>query len=227
MALKKWLLMLLMIAAALAAIYLRPTHKMASDRQGFVLEQIIPKQFGAWREIDTGVKPIINPRLESIIQKIYSQTLSRTYTNDKGGLVMLVIAYGEDQSDSTGLHYPEVCYPSQGFQVKPFGQGLVSTKFGDVRVKRLIANRGDRIEPITYWTTIGNKVVVGNKETKFEKLKYGIHGVVPDGVLFRVSSVGLDSNTEFRLQQEFLMDIISNVKKESLPALIGSKAIAG
>jgi len=221
MVLKKIILMLLMIFAAIAAINLRPTHKMASDRQGFVLEQIIPKQFGSWKEIDTGVKPIVNPHLESIIEKIYNQTLSRTYVNDKGETIMLVIAYGEDQSDSTGLHYPEVCYPAQGFQITPYDKGEVSTKFGDIRVKRLIATASNRTEPITYWTTIGNKVVVGTKETKLEKLKYGIHGVIPDGVLFRVSSIDSNIDTSFNVQKKFINDLITSLSKDKLTSLTG------
>lgn len=223
MALKKWLLMLLMILAALTAIYLRPSHKMASDRQGFVLEQIIPKHFGAWNEVDIGVKPVINPRLETIIEKIYNQTLSRTYVNDKGETVMLVIAYGEDQSDSTGLHYPEVCYPAQGFQISSNGTGELSTKLGNIRVKRLVANRGDRNEPITYWTTIGNKIVVGSKETKLEKLKYGINGIIPDGVLFRVSSFDSNLNEAYNVHQFFINELLASMDKNQLLPIAGQK----
>ncbi|AKR43394.1 exosortase-associated protein EpsI, B-type [Methylophilus sp. TWE2] len=221
MVLKKIILMLLMIFAAIAAINLRPTHKMASDRQGFVLEQIIPKQFGSWKEIDTGIKPIVNPHLESLIHKIYNQTLSRTYMNDKDEIVMLVIAYGEDQSDSTGLHYPEVCYPAQGFQISPWKTGDLSTSKGTVKVKRLVGTMGPRVEPITYWTTIGNKVVIGNKETKLEKLNYGLHGVIPDGLLFRTSSINTDPELAFKKQNAFINDLLAALSPNDLKSIAG------
>lgn len=221
MTLKKMMLMALMIAAAITAICLRPTHKMASDRQGFALEKIIPKEFGSWKEIDTGVKPIVNPHLESLIQKIYNQTLSRTYINDKDEVVMLVIAYGEDQSDSTGLHYPEVCYPAQGFQISPWGTGKLSTAKGSIRVKRLIGTMGSRVEPITYWTTIGNKVVTGNKETKLEKLNYGLHGVIPDGLLFRTSSINTDPELGFQKQNAFINDLLAVLSPDDLKSIAG------
>ena len=38
----------------------------------------------------------------------------------RGRQIMLSIAYGEDQRDGMKLHYPEVCYPAQGFQSRSF-----------------------------------------------------------------------------------------------------------
>lgn len=195
---------------------------MAAERQNFVLEKIIPTQFGDWHMVDAGSsRAIINPEQATLINKLYSQTVSRTYLNSKGEHVMLVVAYGEDQSDSTGLHYPEVCYPAQGFQIIPNGLGVITTAFGNIRVKRLIANMGNRIEPITYWTTIGDKVVVGSKETKLEKLRYGIHGVIPDGILFRVSSLGSEVNVEYLIHKQFVNDLVSTLNKDSLKPFAG------
>lgn len=218
---KKMTLMVLMIVASVAAIILRPTHKLATERQGFVLEQIIPARFDDWQMDVESNRTIVNPQQATLINKLYSQTLSRTYVNGKGERVMLVIAYGEDQSDSTGLHYPEVCYPAQGFQITHHSLGRVSTEFGDIRVKRLVASMGNRIEPITYWTTIGNQVVVGNKETKLKKLEYGINGVIPDGILFRVSSFGSDFNSEYLVHQEFVNDLMITLNKSELMAFAG------
>ena len=54
---------------------------------------------------------------EAIINKIYNQTLTRTYINPRGDRIMLSIAYGRDQSDALQMHKPELCYPAQGFRL--------------------------------------------------------------------------------------------------------------
>ncbi len=59
---------------------------------------------------------IVAPAEEnSLAARLYNQSLARLYVNAAGEGVMLVIAYGNTQSDSLQLHRPEVCYPAFGF----------------------------------------------------------------------------------------------------------------
>ncbi|MDP8567779.1 exosortase-associated protein EpsI, B-type [Methylophilus aquaticus] len=221
MTLKKYILMLLMIVASIIAFSLRPTHKLAAERQHFVLEQIIPQQFGDWQMDEKSMQSIVNPQQTVLINKLYHQTLTRNYANSQGEHVMLVIAYGEDQSDNTQLHYPEVCYPAQGFQIVSKVNNVVKTPLGDIRVKQLVATLSNRVEPITYWTTIGDKVVVGAKETKLEKLKYGFKGDVPDGILLRVSTINQTSQNAYALQSEFINALLSAVNHNYTKQIFG------
>ncbi len=129
---------------------------------------------------------MVNPVQKETMARIYSQTLTRVYRNTAGESIMLSIAYGADQSDDKQMHYPEICYPAQGFQVLSRQNDVVKTDFGNIRVKRLLTS-GGRTEPLTYWSTVGNKVVNGSSgETKIEQLSYGFRGDIPDGLLFRV-----------------------------------------
>lgn len=221
MSLKKLLLMCLMIAGAVAAAYLEPTHKIASDRKNFVLEDIVPTTFDDWRMVDDGTKGIVNPQQESLINKLYNQTLSRSYVNSNNERIMLVIAYGENQSDNTQLHYPEVCYPAQGFQITSNMPSLVKTEMGNIKVKKLIATLSNRVEPIIYWTTIGNKVVRGSTETKLEKLKYGFNGSIADGLLFRVSTIDANPESAYKLETDFINKLIANLPASSLAGVTG------
>lgn len=220
-AIHKIMLMLLMVASAATAMYLRPTHKIAADRHNFVLENIIPQKFADWRVDEDAMRAIVNPQQEIAINKLYSQTLSRTYVNSLGERVMLVIAYGEDQSDSNQLHYPEVCYPAQGFQIVNNHLDTLTTSLGEIPVKKLLATLSRRNEPITYWTTIGDKVVLGNRQTKLEKLKYGFDGKIPDGLLFRVSSIDENTEAAFKLQADFINVLLNSVPVESRKQLSG------
>lgn len=215
------LLAVLMLATSGLAMALRPTHRIADEGPAVNLETMIPKKFGEWQEEPERGGQIINPQLKEKLDRIYTQTLSRTYMNAKGERIMLSIAYGADQSDAKQLHYPEVCYPSQGFQVVSTQSGTVKTDFGDIRVKRLLTVLGNRSEPLTYWTTVGNKVVMGGKETKLEQLRYGFHGQIPDGLLFRVSSITRDTEAGYASQQDFIHQLVVAMPAESRLKLTG------
>jgi EpsI family protein len=200
--------MVFMFAAAGMAMAFHPTHRIADDGEKVNLETMVPKQFGNWHEIQQNAH-IINPQQLEVIERIYSQTLSRSYINDAGDVIMLAIAYGTDQSEKkTQLHYPEVCYPAQGFQILSNKKGIIKTDFGDIRVKRLFAVQGNRFEPLSYWTTVGNRIVMGGNETKIEALRYGWHGQIPDGIVFRVSTITTDADAGFAIQQDFVHQIV-------------------
>ena len=217
------LLMVFMVVASVLAIVFHPTHRIADDGPPMNLEAMIPKQFGDWHEQVQQSAQIINPQIEEVIAKLYTQTLSRTYVNTKGEVIMLTIAYGSDQSDAKQLHYPEVCYPAQGFQVLSNQVGTLQTDFGSIRVRRLLTVLGNRNEPLTYWTTVGNQVVVGTKETKLEQLRYGFKGQIPDGLLFRVSSITADFQSGFVTQQEFVNSLIKALSKQGRLQFAGLK----
>jgi EpsI family protein len=226
---RNFFMLAFMMAASGLAWALAPTHHIADDGQKVDLEAMIPTQFGPWHEDQRHTITIVDPQQKETMEKIYSQTLTRTYTDDAGDYIMLSIAYGTDQSDSKQLHYPDVCYPAQGFQILSTSIDAVKTDFGNIRVKRLVASLGQRNEPLTYWTTVGNKVVVGSTETKLEQLSYGFHGQIPDGLLFRVSSIDHDTHAAYAMQENFVREMLASVSANGrlkLAGLSGSAASA-
>jgi hypothetical protein len=64
-------------------------------------------------------------------------------------------------------------------------------------------------------------VVVGSKETKFEQLRYGFRGEVPDGFLFRVSTITQDMNRGFTLQQKFIQMLMAALTASNRLKLAG------
>ncbi|WP_296749344.1 exosortase-associated protein EpsI, B-type [Thiobacillus sp.] len=218
---------LCMLAAAGMALALKPTVKVADSGPKIDLETLIPKQFGDW-EIDQTIVPLIaNPEQEALINKIYNQTLTRTYVNARNERIMLSIAYGGDQSDNMAVHKPEVCYPAQGFQILKNATGTFSTGASDIPVKRLIATQGRRIEPITYWTTVGDTVAVNGLKWKLQQLKYGLTGKIPDGLLFRISSIQADDAKAYQTQDTFARDLLKAMSPSGRERIIGNPGSAG
>jgi EpsI family protein len=215
-----------MFVAAGMALALKPTHKVADTGPKIDLEVLIPKTFGDWT-IDTTIVPLIaDPELQAKLNKIYNQTLTRTYVNSRNERIMLSIAYGGDQSDSMAVHKPEVCYPAQGFQILKNKVGIFSTEGGDIPVKRLVATQGQRIEPITYWTTIGDTVAVGGIKWKLQQMKYGLTGKIPDGLLFRISSIQADEDAAYRVQDDFSRTLLGALTPEGKERIIGNPGSA-
>lgn len=218
---KNWTLLVLMMLAAAAAWSMRPTTVIANQRPTVNLEQLIPKQFGDWRELEQSSGQIINPQQSELLKQLYTQTLSRTYISKSGGFIMLSIAYGANQSDGVALHYPEVCYPAQGFQLVTAEQGTLSTDFGPIPVKRLMTKLGNRSEPVTYWTTLGDEVMNGGMSTKLAQLRHGLNGFIPDGLIFRVSTIDKDPSTGHTAQARFATDLMTTLPPSSRLRLAG------
>ena len=147
----------MMVAASVGAILATPTTKLSDVEQAISLERMIPKQFGDWREEPLSHVQVVNPQTRELLDRLYSQVLSRIYVNEGGYRVMLSIAYGKDQRGSLEAHKPEVCYPAQGFALKTNRPGLLATTFGNIPMRRLFATMGAREEQVTYWFTIGDK----------------------------------------------------------------------
>lgn len=211
-----------MLIAAGLAVVLTPKQMVAEKGPQFDLEALIPLVLGDWK-VDESVRPVqVAPDVKAKLDKIYNQTLSRTYVNSQGERVMLSIAYGGDQSDSMQAHKPEVCYPAQGFQVTRQMNGVLDTSYRQISVKRLVAEQGHRVEPITYWFVTGGQVNVGSLERKISQLKFGLTGQIPDGLLFRVSSIEKDADKAFASHGAFVKALLQSVSEQERARLIGT-----
>lgn len=217
-----FILGVLMIVSAALTMALTPTKKIADQQEKFDLETMIPARFGNWK-IDESIIPLqVDAETQAKLDKIYNQTLSRTYVNSYGERIMLSVAYGGDQSDNLAIHKPEVCYYAQGFEVMKIYTDELLTQYGKFPIKRLMAVKGSRNEPITYWVTIGNKAVLPGIEEKLQQLRYGLTGNVPDGMLVRVSTIDSDKEKAYQLQNVFIQDLLSTIADAERTRLIGS-----
>jgi len=214
-----------MVLVALLSQAGKPVHKLAEQRPRLDLEQVVPERFGDWRLLRAGGVVLPDPSVLANMQRIYTQTLSRAYVNSRGTVVMLSIAYGDDQRAAMAVHYPEVCYPAQGFQVRSNRIDSVATPHGTLPVRRLETELSrQRYEPVTYWVTIGDRISLGGFERRMIELEYGLQRVIPDGLLFRVSSINRDSAQAFRDQDAFTRDLLATLPAVSREWLAGNPA---
>lgn len=202
-----------LIIAAACAQGLRPQRALALERGAIHLQTQIPTAFGNWRELNGNVPILPNPDVEKDVERKYSQVLARTYVDDRGHTVMFTAAYGTDQkNEMTQVHRPEICYRAQGFKVQPLRDDELHIARHTVPVRRVMTQRGERNEPLSYWVTVGDKAVLPGFSRKLEQLRLGLTGLIADGMLIRVSSISSDQPQAFAIQDQFLHELAAQME---------------
>lgn len=206
-------------ATSLLAAQLRPGARVKKT-DDFKLDALIPKQLPSW----TATQPkaqAINPQTQALLDSLYSQIVERTYVDSNGYVVMLALAYGNDQRGTLEAHKPEVCYPAQGFKLLHQRDVEVETRFGKIPAKHIETANGPRHEPVTYWFTMSNEIVSNQLDKRLNQLRQTLTGQIPDGLLFRVSSIDPDSNRALSMQIRFVNDLLNAVDEPLRKRLAG------
>jgi EpsI family protein len=207
------------LAAAAGAEALRPRKRvqLLGDRK---LEDLIPRSFGAWKAREA--EGIVTPQSEdSLAARLYNQSVGRVYAGPGEAMVMLLIAYGNTQSDTLQLHRPEVCYPAFGFTVTENRAARFDIGNGaQIPGRNLVASAPGRDERISYWTRIGEYLPTNNSEQREMKFRIALSGIIPDGVLVRVSNLLPEDDEGFGLNSRFVADLLHAVPAAVRPALI-------
>jgi EpsI family protein len=216
---------LLMLSAFVGAQAWRPTSRLADTRAKVELDSLFPKAFDDWQLDEHMPVQLISPDAQAVLNKIYNQTLSRTYINGKGERVMLSVAYGGDQSDATRAHRPEVCYPAQGFEVVYSYDTALNIDAQWLRVRELVTKHNARTEPITYWITVGEHATISGTEQKLAQLTYSTRGLIPDGMLVRVSNISNDIPGSYKIHLEFIEKMARHIPVDQRSIVFGKPGI--
>jgi EpsI family protein len=136
---------------------------------------------------------------------------------------MLSVVYGDGIDRQLDVHRPEYCYAAQGFQVSQYTDQIINTLVGSLSLRRMVATKGQRIEPISYWVKIGHKAFSSTLERKLQKIKQGFTGRVDSGMLVRVSSIESDERIAYPEQETFINALLQSVTSSQREQLIGDK----
>lgn len=202
------LLSAVFLASLLLPYLINPQHRIAGELPIPRLEKLVPNEFSDWKHDLVTDQWLVTSEVTAPVKSDGHQTLARTYINSRGERVMLLISYGSDQA-STNFeeHRPEYCYKAQGFTLIESRSADLPLGPGRLAVKRLVAQRYGRFEPITYWMTVGRYPTLPGIGRHWHKLRYALQGLRPDGMLVRVSSISADSAAGFALQSRFIADL--------------------
>ena len=133
-------------AFSLATLTAQPPAPAPLDRDSFVL---FPRNIGAW----SGVSTQLEPEIEEVLgADDYAMT---TYiSRDAAQPVNFFSAFYNQQTEGGGIHSPEVCLPSGGweiFSLDPHEVTFPDTEFGSFEVNRAIIQNGRAQQVVYYW----------------------------------------------------------------------------
>ena len=219
---------IVILTTAVLAKVLEPRELMARSTASLNLEQVIPQKFDEWT-FNPGVG-IVTPNdapefveTDGNSSRVYAKELGRGYTDPYGNLVMLLVAYGPVQNHRLKAHRPEFCYAANGFLVtrKTSSEVAYNKSAPPLKLTRLITEKEIWFEPVSYWLRTGDEVATGIVDQQIIRLKYGLRGIIPDGALVRVSTIGLSADASFKLQDRFIRELLATVSPETRKFLIG------
>lgn len=219
------LLGLPLIGGAAAAYALTPRKSLNLLGDG-KFEKLVPLQFGGWHVTPSNAMILPKATAGSLADQLYNQTVSRLYESATDLPVMLVIAYGNTQSDQLQLHRPEVCYAAVGFEIGDSKSVEIPVPGTHIPARQLVASANERVEPILYWTRIGDYLPSSGTQQRMMKLRTELAGYVADGVLVRMSTVADPSPQTFATLQRFAAEMLKATDPRGIPALVGRPAAA-
>lgn len=197
----------LSLGALVLAETFKPRQLLAHSRAPYDYETLVPQHFGEWTQLPLQQGQIVDPGLAETLSRFYSQTVTRAYLDEAQTLVMLSLAYGEVQSDAMRVHLPEVCYTAQGFDVTSLGERPLQLGATAIPLSLAAAVQGQREEMIAYFVRVGESVVGRGMRRKLAQMEYSLHGLIPDGLLVRVSSFNHHVESAFGLHQRFITQL--------------------
>jgi len=210
------------VGALATAEGLKPRKRLVLLK-GQTIAEALPTGFGHW-ESQTAEGLVTPEQAGRLARTLYSEIVQRTYLDrSTGAEVMLLVAYGDTQSDLLQLHRPESCYPAVGFTIEasrpldvPIGEGAI------LPARRVIATTEDRRENIVYWSRLGERLPRDGEQQRADRLANAMEGYVPDGILVRCSVLG-ESSVAFGVLDRFIPDMLRATSGGARPALIGTK----
>ncbi len=206
--------------AALAALAHHRTDTGGRRSTPPDLEANIPKAWPGWAVLPAAPQ-LVNPQTKQLLDKLYSEVVSRTYVSANQYAVMLSVAYGHDQRGGLEAHRPEVCYPAQGFLLHEQLDSTLTTAYGEIQARRLRTSLGARIEPITYWFAMADLLAASAWDRRVAQARALLTGSIPDGILLRVSSIDPDPQRAWRVQEQFINTMLSAMPSTTRERVLG------
>lgn len=189
---------------------------------GKQFEAMVPAQIGPWRFVtNSGV--VLPPR-DAFSDRLYDNLVSRVYADGAGNLVMLLIAYNNRQDGVLQIHRPEICYPAGGFALSPTEETTIPLRNGAaIPAQTFSATARDRHETVLYWTRVGQGFPRRWSEQRGAVISANLAGEVPDGLLFRISSLGQPSPLTLPKLKRFANEFLAASPPRLAMVLAGPK----
>lgn len=206
---RKFLVGLLFCSAAGLAALRKP--RVHLDQLGSQkLDDLVPKSFGPWTFVTAS--GLVIPPDDKLSQALYSEVLTRVYSDGRGNSIMLLLAQSGGQTGFLQVHRPEICYTAGGYQISSVTPHAIQVGKTVIPAISMDASAGGAAaEHIIYWTRIGNRMPTNWTEQRLAVAEQNLEGIIPDAILVRVSSVNSDGTAARATIDVFVRDLLAAI----------------
>jgi len=214
---RKFLLGLLFCSAAGVAAWRQPRTRI--DYLGAQkLDDIVPKTIGPWNFV--AASGLVIPPEDEFEKTLYSNMLTRVYSDGQSTPIMLLIAQNGSQTGFLQVHRPEFCYTAGGYKISAVTPHPINLGSRQLTASRMDATVGGPTEHVVYWTRIGNTVPTSWAQQKIVVAKQNLEGIIPDAILIRVSTINNDAAAAMAAMDQFVRTMLQSIPQSKRPIFI-------
>ncbi|MGB3314421.1 MAG: VPLPA-CTERM-specific exosortase XrtD, partial [Albidovulum sp.] len=172
---------------------------------------LFPRQIDDWQSFTVALEP----KVEKVLAA--DDYLNAFYQRPGGDIVSFFVAYYDKQTEGQGIHSPEVCLPTGGWEVFSFTEtpvDMTDVGYGHFTAVRAVIQKGLEKQLVYYWFEGRGKRLSNDVRAKLSVLTDSLTLGRTDGALVRyVTPIG-PGETE-AVAEERLLGFMA----ESLPTL--------
>jgi len=176
------------------------------------LESVIPDKIGRWNYVSSS--GLVVPPEDQMIRALYSQLVTRVYSDGSGPPIMLLVAQSATQTGILQIHRPEICYTAGGYQLSAIEPHVVGLPWGRLPTLSMSATSDSRTEQLVYWTRIGDHLPKSWREQRMVVAMDNLRRIIPDAIMVRVSTFGNDKTRALASMDEFIVSLMNSVSPQ-------------
>jgi exosortase D (VPLPA-CTERM-specific) len=162
--------------------------QLAPDKAAAGIERAsfagFPMEIGNW----TGSTTLLDPTIQQVLGAD-DYIIADYAASDTPAPVNLFVAYYRSQTEGSGIHSPEVCIPSGGWEVSRWTQSEITLRNSPpFAVNRATIQKGDNRQLVYYWFEQRGRRMTSDYAAKFYTVWDSIAQGRSDGALVRVTT---------------------------------------
>jgi EpsI family protein len=214
------------LIAAGGAFALKPRRRY-SLLGGKKLADVTPRSLPGWTSTDVG-DLTASSTPDSLVNRLYGELIQRVYHNRASGEeVMMLLAYGDSQTNDLQVHRPEECYPAFGYELGRDRSIALSISDGvTVPARVLVATSVGGSEGVVYWVRMGDSLPNTEQAQRVVRLRTAMEGFIADGLLARFSVSTSDDVAALSIIGGFVQTLLAAVDGASRAAFVGTARAA-
>ncbi|MFN6951115.1 MAG: VPLPA-CTERM-specific exosortase XrtD, partial [Albidovulum sp.] len=198
----------LLTGAASAAWQTLPAPEAAAPHREPLL--LFPRQIGEWRSytvnLETNVERVL--AADDYLNAFYE-------TSGEAGVVSFFVAWYAKQTEGQGIHSPEVCLPTGGWEVFTLQEiplDLTDVGYGQFTANRAVIEKGLSKQLVIYWFEGRGKRIANDFRAKLSVLKDSLSIGRTDGALVRyvtpIQAGETEADAEARLMRFLRLSLV-------------------